>query len=163
MLPAWRLEFMIIHLSSLGFNFHMLVDFQFIVSFPHIFSVQYLNSIQTSWFSLMRYESQSKEETIMQSGIDTRISMLSPPVSVQSTFCNLKNQIKTKLECWGFWFKIDLIAPKRWSGKHFRIDGVVKNLTHHFHLGSATSCVWQIGITHALLSLALWSACYDDM
>jgi hypothetical protein len=86
MLSACRLEFMIYHLSSLDFDFHVSVEFGFNVLFPHIFSVLHCNSIETSWFSLLIHESLSTEEKSMQSSIDTRISMSPPPISAQSAF-----------------------------------------------------------------------------
>jgi hypothetical protein len=58
-------------------------------------------SILISWFSLLRYESRLTEGKSMQSSIDTSILML-PPVSVQSTFCPLKEQLKYKSECLRF-------------------------------------------------------------
>ena len=86
MLSACRLEFMIYHLSSLDFDFHMSVDFGFNVLFPHIFSVLHCTSIETSWFSLLIHESLLTEEKSMQSSIDISIQMLPPPDSAQSAF-----------------------------------------------------------------------------
>ena len=54
--------------------------------FPHIFSVLHHNSIETSWFSLVIHESPLTEEKTMPSSIDTRISMLTPPVSRRAHF-----------------------------------------------------------------------------
>jgi hypothetical protein len=42
------------------------------------------------------------EEKSMELSINTSISMLSSPVSAQSTFCSLKKQIKPELECLRF-------------------------------------------------------------
>jgi hypothetical protein len=64
----------------------VLVVFCFNVSFPHIFSVLHLNSIETRLFSLSIHENQLTEEKYMQSSIVTGRSMLPPPVSAQSAF-----------------------------------------------------------------------------
>ena len=87
-----RLQFMIYHVSSLGFDFHIPVDFGLNVLFPHNFSVLPRNSIETSWFSLVIHESPLTEEKSMPSSLDTRISMLTPPVSRRA---HLRSQKKT--------------------------------------------------------------------
>ena len=43
-------------LMSLGFEFHIQVDFGFNDLFSHNFSFLHHNSEETSWFSLMRHE-----------------------------------------------------------------------------------------------------------
>ncbi len=48
MLSTCRFQFMTAHLFSCHFDFHVLVDFGFNISFPHIFSVLHPNSIKTS-------------------------------------------------------------------------------------------------------------------
>ena len=86
MLAKYGLKFMISHAQSLGFEFHIQVDFGFNGLFSHIFSFLYHNSGETSWFSLMRHEKQLTEEKCMQYSIDTRTLMLSPTNSPQSAF-----------------------------------------------------------------------------
>ncbi len=61
-LSVYRLQFMIYLLSSLGFDFHIPVDFGFNVLFPHIFAVLHRNSVETSWFSLVIHEIPLTEE-----------------------------------------------------------------------------------------------------
>ena len=85
---------MIYNVSSLGFEFHIPIDFGLNVLFPHIFSVLHRNSVETCWFSLVMHESPLTEEISMQSSLDGRISMLLPPVLAQSTFA-LQKKIKT--------------------------------------------------------------------
>ena len=77
---------MISRAPSLGFEFHIQVDFGFNDLFSHIFSFLYHNSVETSWFSLMRHEKLLTEEKCMQSSMDTTILMLSPTNSPQSAF-----------------------------------------------------------------------------
>ena len=128
MLSACRLQFMIYHLSSLGFDFHVPIDFGFNVLFPHIFSVLHCNSVETSWFSLVIHGSPLTEEKSMPSSLDTRISMLSPPVSRRAHLRSQKKLIpKLKhlsfllldwsregaLKRWG------LARPKRWGRPEF--------------------------------------------
>jgi hypothetical protein len=84
---------MISHVSSLGFDFHIPVDFGLNVLFPHIFSALHRYSKETCWFSLVMHESLLTEEISMQSSLDSRISMLLPPVLAQSAFAL---PIKTK-------------------------------------------------------------------
>ena len=74
------------HVSLLDFNFHVLVDFGFNVSFPHIFLVLHPNCIEVSRFSLSIHENQLTEEKSMQYSIDTCRLMLPLPVSAQGTF-----------------------------------------------------------------------------
>ena len=86
MLSVYWLQFMISHAPLLGFEFHIQVDFGFNDLFSHIFSFLYHNSVETSWFSLMRHEKLLTKEKCMQSSMDTTISMLSPTKSSQSAF-----------------------------------------------------------------------------
>ena len=87
MLAKYWLKFMISHAQSLGFEFHIQVDFGFNDHlFSHIFSFLHHNSLETSWFSLMRHEKQLTEEKCMQSSLDTRTLMLSPTNSPKSAF-----------------------------------------------------------------------------
>ena len=71
MLSEYGLQFMISHAPSLGFECHIQVDFGFNDLFSHIFSVLYHNSVETSWFSLMRHEKLLTKEKCMQSSMDT--------------------------------------------------------------------------------------------
>jgi hypothetical protein len=81
---------MIYHVSSLGFDFHIPVDFGLNLLFPHIFSVLHRNSEETCWFSFVMHESLFTEEIFMQSSLDSRImpriSMFLAPVLAQSAF-----------------------------------------------------------------------------
>ena len=133
---------MIYHVSSLGFDFHIPVDFGLNVLFPHIFSVLRRYSIETCWFSLVMHESPLTEEISMQSSLDSRISMLLPPVLAQSAFALPKKnqnpfaQIKA-FEVFGF--RCIVTGPRGCteamhlsSIRPVRSDGVVRNLTHHF-------------------------------
>ena len=86
MLSWYWLEFMIYHVSSLGFDFYIPIDFGLNVLFPHIFSALHRYSIETCWFSLVMHESLLTEEISMQSSLDSSISMLLPPVLAQSAF-----------------------------------------------------------------------------
>ena len=90
-LSVCRLKNMICHSSSLDFDFHIPVDFGLNVLFPHNFSVLPCNSIETSWFSLVIHESPLTEEKSMPSSLDTRISMLTPPVSRRVHLHSQKN------------------------------------------------------------------------
>jgi hypothetical protein len=107
---------MIYHSSSLGFDFHIPIDFEFNVLFPLIFSVLHCNSIETSWFLLMMHDSPLTEEKSMQSGLDTRISMFHPPVSAQSASALPKKYIKIlepklkRFELFGF--RCSLTGPR---------------------------------------------------
>jgi hypothetical protein len=85
---------MIYHLSSLGFDFHIPIDFGLNVLFPHIFSVLHRYDVETCWFSLVMHVSPLTEDISMQSRLDSRISMLLPPVLAQSAF-ELPKKIKT--------------------------------------------------------------------
>ena len=85
---------MIYHMSSLAFDFHIPIDFGLNVLFPHIFSGLHRNSVETCWFSLVMHESPLTEEISMQSRLDSRISMLLPPVLAQSAFALQKKKIK---------------------------------------------------------------------
>ena len=80
-LSVYRLQIMICNFFSPIFDFCIPVDFGLNVLFPQIFSVLHRNSIETSWFSLVIHESPLTEEKSMPSSLDTRISMLTPPVS----------------------------------------------------------------------------------
>jgi len=107
MLSLDYLKFMIYHASSLGFDFHITVDFGSNVLFSHIFSVLHHNSIETCWFSLVIHESPLTEEISMHSSLDSRISMWLPPVLAQSAFALSKKKLKHfSADCsfWGFWF-----------------------------------------------------------
>ncbi len=121
------------HLSSLGIDFHVSVDFRFNVSFPHIFLALHPNSIETSWFSLSIHKDQLTEEKSMQSSIVTSRSMLPPPVSAQSTFqvALYKKQIKTKWELLRFMIQIlfnwSEWSPSKCSGWHVLIDAVFQH------------------------------------
>jgi hypothetical protein len=66
---------------SLGFDFHIQIDFGFNDLFSHIFSFLHHNSVETSWFSHMIRQKQLTEEKSMQSSLDTCRSILPPPVS----------------------------------------------------------------------------------
>ena len=92
MMSEYWLQFMISHALSLGFEFHIQVDFGFNDLFSHIFSFMYHNSVETSWFSLMRHEKLLTKEKCMQSSMDTTISMLSPTNSSQSAFALWKKR-----------------------------------------------------------------------
>ena len=93
MLSEFGLQFMISHAPSLGFEFHIQVDFEFNDLFSHIFSFLYHNSVETSWFSLMRHEKLLTKEKCMQSSMDTTISMLSLTNSPQSAFTLKKKEV----------------------------------------------------------------------
>ena len=80
-LSVYRLQIMICNFFSPIFDFCIPIDFGLNVLFSHIFSVLHHNSIETSWFSLVIHESPLTEEKTMPSSLDTRISMLTPPVS----------------------------------------------------------------------------------
>jgi hypothetical protein len=96
MLPGSACKQIVVHnLSSLSFNFHVLVDSGFNVSFPHFFSVLHQINIETSQCSLSMHENQLMEEKSMQSSIDTCRSMLPPPVSAQSAFALSKKILKS--------------------------------------------------------------------
>ncbi len=69
---------MIYHVSSLGFEFHIPVDFGLNLLFPHIFSVLHRNSEETCWFSLVMLEGPLTEEISMQSML-TDTTLASPP------------------------------------------------------------------------------------
>ena len=86
MLSEYGLQFMVSHAPSLGFEFHIQVDFGFNDLFSHNFSFLHHNSVETSWFSLMRHEKLLTKEKCMQSSMETTISMLSPTKSSQSAF-----------------------------------------------------------------------------
>jgi hypothetical protein len=86
MLSEYGLQFMICHSPSLGFDFHVQVDFGFNDLFSLIVYLLNLNHVETSWFSLMRHEKPLTEEKCMESSIDTSISMLPPTNSTQSAF-----------------------------------------------------------------------------
>ena len=77
---------MISHALSLGVEFHIQVDFGFNDLFSHNFTFLHHNSVETSWFSLMRHEKLLTKEKCMQSRMDTTILMLSPTKSSQSAF-----------------------------------------------------------------------------
>jgi len=100
-LSVHRLQSLIYHLSSLGIDFHIPVDFGLNVLFPHIFSVLHRNSIETSWFSLVIHEKPLTEEKSMPSSLDSRISMLPPPVSRRAHLRSQKKLI-AKLKHWSF-------------------------------------------------------------
>ena len=87
---------MIYHVSSLGFDFYIPIDFGLNVLFPHIFSVLHRSNVETCWFSLVMHVNPLTEEISMQSSfkLDSRISMLLPPVLAQSAFA-LPKKIKT--------------------------------------------------------------------
>ncbi len=154
-----HVNFMITHLFSLGFDFHMSVDFSFKVSFSHIFSVLHLNSIQTSWFSLLRYNSQLTGEKFMKLSIYTSTLKLPWPVSAQSAFCTLTIQLKTKLECLRLlvldWFdcseKASWKALTNWWG-HLEFNATFSSGFWYWLLGrliqgcSKCSCHQQIGV-----------------
>ncbi len=101
MLSVRRLQILIYHLSSLGIDFVIPVDFGLNVLFPHIFSVLHHNSIETGWFSLVIHESPLTEEKSMPSSLDSSILMLPPPVSRRAHLRSKKkliaklSQIKT--------------------------------------------------------------------
>ena len=99
-LSVHRLQILIYHLYSLGIDFLIPVDFGLNVLFPHIFSVLHHNSIETSWFSLVIHESPLTEEKSMPSSLDTRISMLTPPVSRRAHLRSQKKTVRVR----GFWF-----------------------------------------------------------
>ena len=150
-LSVYRLQNMICHLSSLGSDFHIPVDFGSNVLFPHIFSVLHCNSIETSWFSLVIHGSPLTEEKSMPSSLDTRISMLSPPVSRRA---HLRSQKKTytQIKAFEFFaFRCILTGPRGCaeamgfsSIRPVRSDGVVRSLTHHFHQALGTGCMtWR--------------------
>ena len=133
---------MISHVSSLAFDFHIPVDFASNVLFPHIFSVLHCNSVETCWFSLVKHESPLTEEISMQSSLDSRISMLLPPVLAQSAFALPKKNQDTFAQIRSFevfGFRCVVIGPKGCaeamllsSIRPVRSDGVVRNLTQHF-------------------------------
>ncbi len=133
---------MISHVSSLAFDFHIPVDFGLNVLFPHIFSVLRRYSIETCWFSLVMHESLLMEEISMQSSLDSRISMLLPPVLAQSAFALPKKNQDTLTQIRSFevfGFRCVVTGPQGCaeakllsSIRPVRSDGVVRNLTHHF-------------------------------
>ena len=97
MLSVYWLQFIISHSLSLGFDFHIQVDFGFNDLFSHIFSFLHHNSIETSWFSLTKCQKPLTEEKSMQSSLDTCRSMLPPPVSRRAHLRSQKkrsNQIR---------------------------------------------------------------------
>ena len=111
-LSVCRLKNMICHSSSLDFDFHIPVDFGLNVLFPHNFSVLPCNSIETSWFSLVIHESPLTEEKTMPSSIDTRISMLTPPVSRRAHFA-LPKKTYTQIKAFEvFAFRCILTGPR---------------------------------------------------
>ena len=81
MLSVYGLKFMISPSLSLGFDFHIQVDFGFNDLFSHIFSFLHHNSIETSWFSHMNYQKPLTKEKSMESSLDTCRLMLPRPVS----------------------------------------------------------------------------------
>ena len=104
MLSVYGLQFMISHSPSLGFDFHIQVDFGFNDLFSHIFSFLHHNSVETGWFSHMIRQKPLMEEKSMQSSLDTRRSMLPPPVSRRAHLRSQKkksNQIRA-FEVFGF-------------------------------------------------------------
>jgi hypothetical protein len=93
----------------------------------------------------MILDSPLTEEKSMQSSLDTRISMFPPQVSAQSAFAQnkIRQNTWTKIEAVEvFGFRCTLIGPKGYAGKHVRVDGVIRNLTHHFQLALG-SALWQ--------------------
>ena len=56
-LSSCRLKFIIYHLSSLGFNIDMSVDFGFNFRFPHIFQSCIFTSLETNWISFIKHKS----------------------------------------------------------------------------------------------------------
>ena len=149
-LSVYRLQIMICHFFSPVFDFCIPIDFGLNVLFSHIFSVLHRNSIETSWFSLVIHEKPLTEEKSMPSSLDSRISMLPPPVSRRAHLRSQKkpdSQIKT-LEF--FYFRCIVTGPKGWAEamgfstiRPVRSDGVVRSLTHHFHLALGTGCDHQ--------------------
>jgi hypothetical protein len=133
---------MISLVSSLAFDFHIPVDFGLNVLFPHIFSALHRYSIETCWFSLVMHESLLMEEISMQSSLNSRISMLLPPVLAQSAFALPKQNQDTLTQIRSFeffGFRCVVTGPKgcaeaMWlsSIRPVRSDGFVRNLTHHF-------------------------------
>ncbi len=103
MLSLYWLQFMIYHASSLGFDFHIPIDFGLNVLFSHIFSVLHHNSIETCWFSLVIHESPLTEEISMHYSLDSHISMWLPPVLAQSAFALPKKKLKHFSADWSFW------------------------------------------------------------
>ncbi len=85
---------MIYDVSSLGFDFHIPIDFGLNVLFPHIFSVLHCSNVETCWFSLVMHVNPLKEEISMQSSLDNHISMMLPPVLEQSAFALQKKKSK---------------------------------------------------------------------
>ena len=90
-LSVYRLQIMIRHFFSPVFDFCIPIDFGLNDLFSHIFSVLHRNSMETSWFSLVIHESPLTEENTMPSSLDTRISMLTPPVSRRVHLHSQKN------------------------------------------------------------------------
>jgi hypothetical protein len=94
-----RLQNIICHSSSLDFDFQIPVDIGLNVLFPHILSVLHHNSIETSWFSLVIHWSPLTEEKSKPSSLDTRTSMLPPPVSPSQLS---QKKLIAKLKHWSF-------------------------------------------------------------
>ena len=101
MLSVYGLKFMISHSPSLGFDFHIQVDFGFNDLFSHIFSFLHHSSIETSWFSHMIRQKPLTEEKSMQSSLDPCRLMLPPPVSRRAPKKKKSNQIRA-FEVFGF-------------------------------------------------------------
>jgi hypothetical protein len=94
MLSVYGLQFMISPSLSLGFNFHIQIDFGFNDLFSHIFSFLHHKSIETSWFSHIICQKPLTEEKSMQSSLDTCRSMLPPPISRRAHLRSQKKEIK---------------------------------------------------------------------
>ncbi len=133
---------MIYHVSSLVFDFYIPIDFGLNLLFPHIFSVLHRSNVETCWFSLVMHVNPLTEEVSMQSSLDSRISMLLPPVLAQSAFALPKQnqnplaQIKA-FEVFGFRRIVTGPSGCAEAMQLSRIrpvlsDGVVWNLTQHF-------------------------------
>ena len=149
---------MIFHASSLGFNFHIPVDFGSNILFPHIFTVLHRISVETVWFSLVMHDKSLMDEISMQSCLDSRISMLLPPVWRRA---HLRSQKKIKnplgeiraFEVFGF--RCIVTGPRGRSEamllrriRPVQSDGVVRNFTQHFHQALRTGWFSSSGILY---------------
>ena len=141
---------MIYHVSSLGFDFHIPIDFGLNVLFPHIFSVLHRYNVETCWFSLVMHVSPLTEEISMISSLDSRISMLLPPIWLRAHLRSQKKLENTLAQIRAFevfGFRCIVTGPRECSEAMrlssigpVRSNGVIRNLTQHFHLALGTGC-----------------------
>jgi hypothetical protein len=85
------------------------------------------------------------EENLMKFSSDTSVLMIPQPVLAQSAFALLKRGFSQIRAFKSFGFKYILTAPRGRTGKHVKIDGVVRNSTKHFHQAFRTSYNYNLG------------------